>query len=267
MPKRFKDYIALPKENGYQSLHTTVVGLFPELRSQPTEIQIRTSAMHEQAEHGVAAHFAYSETGKSKAATDLYWVETIKGIIDENKEGGEFMSDMRVSVFTDQIFVFTPKGDIVTLPRGATPVDFAYNIHSDIGNTLSIAKVNGKIVPLDYQLRSGESVSVVRDKNSKPKPIWLSFVATAKAKDHIRQFINREERGLFIDKGRTILNSYLEKHYGKGLDKELSILRIIDGVTLDTKQKEDILVQIGNLSRKPSSVLKNIKDSIVNEIL
>lgn len=200
MPKRFKDYIALPKENGYQSLHTTVVGLFPELRSQPTEIQIRTAEMHEQAENGVAAHFAYSESGKSKNATDSYWVKTIKNIIDQNKSGGEFMTDMKINVFSDQIFVFTPKGDIVTLPKGSTPIDFAYHIHSDIGNSLSIAKVNGKIVPLDYELHNGESVSVVRDKNKKPKPIWLSFVKTSKAREYIRQFINREERDYFIDK-------------------------------------------------------------------
>ena len=267
MPKRFKDYIALPKENGYQSLHTTVVGLFPELRSQPTEIQIRTEAMHEHAEHGVAAHFTYSETGKSGMSKDSYWVETIKDILDDGKDGGEFMSDMSVNVFADQIFVFTPKGDIITLPRGATPVDFAYHIHSDIGNTIAVAKVNGKVVPLDYQLHNGESISIVRDKNNKPKPIWLSFVATSKAREYIRQYINREEREFFITKGRDILNAYLEKNYGKGLDKELSILKNVDGAVLDTKQKEDILVQIGNLSRKPSSVLKVISDHIISEVL
>ena len=202
MPKRFKDYIALPKENGYQSLHTTVVGLFPELRSQPTEIQIRTTEMHEQAEHGVAAHFAYSETGKSKIAKDSYWVETIKEIISDNqdKESQAFMSDMKMNVFNDQIFVFTPKGQVINLPRSSTPIDFAYSIHSDIGNTVAIAKVNGKVVPLDYQLHNGESVSIICDKNNKPKPIWLSFVATSKAKEYIRQFLNREEREIFIDK-------------------------------------------------------------------
>lgn len=267
MPKRFKDYIALPKENGYQSLHTTVVGLFPELRSQPTEIQIRTQSMHEQAEVGVAAHFAYSETGKSKIAKDSYWVETIKNIISENKIWQEFMSDMKVNVFDDQIFVFTPKWEVITLPRGSTPIDFAYSIHSDLGNNLAIAKVNWKVVPLDYQLHNGESISIIRDKNNRPKPIWLSFVKTAKAREYIRQFINREERELFIDKGRKILDSYLEKNYWKWLDKEMSILKVVDGNVLDTKQKEDILVQLGNLSRKPSSLLKSIHDVYINEIL
>lgn len=200
MPKRFKDYIALPKENGYQSLHTTVMGLFPELRKQPTEIQIRTEKMHDQAENGVAAHFAYSESGKSGIAQDSYWVNSIKNILSENKESGEFMSDMKVNIFSDQIFVFTPKGDVINLPKGSTPIDFAYSIHSDIGNTISIAKADGKIVPLDYQLKNGEVVSIIRDKNKKPRPIWLSSVATSKAREYIRQFINREERDFFVDK-------------------------------------------------------------------
>ncbi len=117
MPKRFKDYIALPKENGYQSLHTTVVGLFPDLRSQPTEIQIRTREMHLQAEVGVAAHFEYSETGTSHKSKDSYWVQTIKGIVDTDNAGGEFMHEMKMNVFEDQIFIFTPRGDIITLPK------------------------------------------------------------------------------------------------------------------------------------------------------
>ncbi len=117
MPKRFKDYIALPKENRYQSLHTTVVGLFPEVRSQPTEIQIRTPEMHLQAEIGIAAHFEYSESGSSKNSKDSYWVQTIKEIVNHGLDGGDFMKEMHMNVFSDQIFVFTPKGDIITLPK------------------------------------------------------------------------------------------------------------------------------------------------------
>lgn len=110
------------------------------------------------------------------------------------------MSEMRVSVFSDQIFVFTPKGDIITLPKGSTPIDFAYAIHSNLGNKLAIAKINGQVVPLDYQLHNGESIQIVTDQNKKPNPIWLSFIQTSKAKEHIRQFINREERSFFIEK-------------------------------------------------------------------
>ena len=263
MPKRFKDYIALPKENGYQSLHTTVVGLFPDLRSQPTEIQIRTVEMHRQAEVWVAAHFEYSETGKSQKSKDSYWVQTIKWIVDADQAGGEFMHEMKMNVFEDQIFVFTPRGDIITLPKGSTPIDFAYSIHSNLGNTVTIAKVNGHVVPLDYQLHNGESIEIITDKDRKPKPIWLSFVATAKAKEYIRQFINREERSFFIEKWRTILNAYLTKNYAHGLDKELSILRNVDSHDLDMKDREDVLVQLGNLSRKPTSILRVIHDEII----
>lgn len=267
MPKRFKDYIALPKENRYQSLHTTVVGLFPEVRSQPTEIQIRTPEMHLQAEIGIAAHFEYSETGTSKNSKDSYWVQTIKEIVGHGLDGWEFMKEMHMNVFSDQIFVFTPKGDIVTLPKWATPVDFAYAIHSRIGNELAIAKMNGQVIPLDYELKNGESIQIVTDKNRKPNPTWLSIAKTPKAREHIRQFINSEERSYFIEKGRSILNSYLEKNYGKWLDKDFSILKYMDGKTLDTKQKEDVLVQLGNLSRKPVSIVKALSDTIIKEAL
>lgn len=267
MPKRFKDYIALPKENWYQSLHTTVVGLFGNVRSQPTEIQIRTESMHRQAEIWVAAHFEYSESGRSGKSRDSYWVETIKNIALSGDESGVFMNEMKVNVFADQIFVFTPKWDIVTLPKWATPVDFAYSIHSNLGNQLTMAKVNGQVVPLDYQLHNGESVQVITDIHKKPKPIWLSFVKTPKAREYIRQFINREEREYFVEKWRAILAAYLQKNYDYSLDKELSILRNIDGNELDTKKKEDALVQLGNLSRKPSSILRAIHDEIIESEL
>lgn len=267
MPKRFKDYIALPKENGYQSLHTTVVWLFPEVRSQPTEIQIRTPEMHRQAEIWVAAHFDYSEVGKSHNSKDSYWVQTIKSILETSDETWQFMSEMKINVFEDQIFVFTPKGDIITLPKGSTPIDFAYAIHSNLGNKLTIAKVNGQVVPLDYVLHNGESVQIVTDIHKKPNPIWLSFVQTTKAREHIRQFINREERSFFIEKGREILAVYLKKNYDHELDKELSLLKNLDWHILDTKQREDVLVQLGNLSRKPSSILRAVHDLTIRDQL
>ena len=266
MPKRFKDYIALPKENGYQSLHTTVVGLFPEVRSQPTEIQIRTPEMHIQAEIGVAAHFEYAEKWASVQSKDSYWVQTIKNIVETNLEWGDFMRNMNMSVFSDQIFVFTPKGDIITLPKWATPIDFAYAIHTRLGDELTIAKVNGQVVPLDYTLHNGESISIVTDIHRKPNPTWLSFVKTQKARDHIRQSINREERWFFIEKWRFILNAYLERNYGKWLDKDFSLLKIVDGKSLDSKQKEDILVQIGNLSRKATSLMRSLNDVTIKEV-
>ncbi|MDD2487056.1 MAG: RelA/SpoT family protein [Candidatus Gracilibacteria bacterium] len=263
IPKRFKDYIALPKENGYQSLHTTVMGILRELRSQPTEIQIRTKDMHIQAEIGVAAHFEYSESGKSKIAKDIYWVSEIKNIVELNQEKGdaEFMSSMKIGLFDDRIFVFTPKGDVINLPKGSTPVDFAYSIHSDLGNHIAIAKVNGKVVHLDYELNNGDRIDIVIDKNRQPLITWLSFVKTSRAKEVIKSYINKTNREELIEKGKFILNSFLQKNYGIFLDKDLSILKNIDGKILDTKEKEDVIVQIGNLSRRPSSVIRGILEN------
>lgn len=263
IPMKFKDYIALPKENWYQSLHTTVVWVLKELwsaRIHPTEIQIRTQEMHLQAEIWVAAHFEYSETWQSKIAKDIYWVSEIKKIVDQSKEqeDTEFMSSMKLGLFDDRIFVFSPKWDVINLTKGSTPVDFAYSIHSDIGNHLSMAKINGKIVPLDYELKNWESVEIIIDKNKKPLITWLSFVKTAKAREVIKSFINKSNRVELIEKGKLILNSYLQKNYWISLDKELSILKNVDGKVLDTKDKEDILVQIWNLSRKPVTIVRSI---------
>jgi len=199
VPNRFKDYIALPKENGYQSLHTTVVGMFHEFRSQPTEIQIRTLTMHHQAEIGVAAHFAYSETGESKTAKDTYWAAELKEILN-NSEDSDFMTQMKIGVFDDRIFAFTPKGQIQVLPRGSTPIDFAYSIHSDLGDHIIVARVNGRVVPLDYELHNGESVEVVIDKNKFPNITWLSFVKTTRARECIKAYSNRVNRSELIEK-------------------------------------------------------------------
>ena len=255
VPKRFKDYIALPKPNGYQSLHTTVLGLIQDFRKLPTEIQIRTMAMHKQAEIGVAAHFEYSEIGKSVFAQDIDWVKDLKELLEKSSDS-DLIFDMKTNVFDDRIFVFTPKGAVINLPKGSTPVDFAYAIHSELGNQLSIAKVNERVVPLDYFLHNGDRIEIVTEKNKRPSVTWLSFVKTTRAKEVIRSQINKEQHDVLIEKGKSMLSSYLEKHFGKKLDKEMSILKNVDGRVLDTKGKEEILLQIGNLSRKPSSVVR-----------
>ncbi len=199
VPKRFKDYIALPKPNGYQSLHTTVLGLLPEFRQLPTEIQIRTQDMHRQAEMGVAAHFEYKETGSNQIAQDVYWVKELKALIDKI-EDGDFMGEMKTNVFDDRIFVFTPKGAVINLPRESTPVDFAYAIHSELGNHLMIARVNGKVAPMDSILHNGDRIEIVTDKNRSPSVTWLSFVKTSRAKEVIRSYINGEQRETLIEK-------------------------------------------------------------------
>lgn len=216
--------------------------------------------MHRQAEIGVAAHFEYSEVGKSRIAKDVYWVSELKEILEKSGDG-ELMDEMKITLFNDRIFVFTPKGAVINLSRGSTPIDFAYSIHSDLGNHLAFAKANGKVVTLDYELKNGDRVEIITDKSRKPSVTWLSFVKTTRAREVIKAYINREQRDDILEKGRAIINSYLQKHFGKVLDKDMSLLKVIDGRELDTRGKEDLLVQIGNLSRKPSSVIRAIREA------
>jgi len=181
LPGLIKDYISMPKPNGYQSLHTTI---FCE-GGKIVEIQIRTPEMHEHAENGIAAHWAYSESGKKtgvKASQqDIQWVNDLKKFL-KNLKTGESLSDLKIDFFNNRIFVFTPKGEIKDLPEGATPIDFAYAIHTDLGNMTRGAQVNGKIVTLDSELRSGDVVEILKSKNAKPSLDWFRFVKTAHAK-------------------------------------------------------------------------------------
>ena len=192
LPNRIKDYIALPKPNGYRSLHTTVFCLDNRI----TEIQIRTKEMHEEAENGIAAHWLYeqvkdlkdylekkSPTGDKK---ELHWVEQLRNWQQEFSNPDEFLESLKIDFFKDRIFTITPKGEVIDLPAGVTPVDFAYQIHSQIGDTCVGAKVNGKIVPLDYELKSSDIVEILTQKNKKPSESWLSFVKTGHARNCIR---------------------------------------------------------------------------------
>ena len=176
LPKRFKDYIALPKENGYQSLHTTVVWLISSNRTQPTEIQIRTREMHEHAEIWVAAHFEYSEKGGSVIANDVVWVREIKNILERWEDNTAFFNEMKTQVFDDQIFVFTPKGKVITLPRWASAIDFAYHIHSDVGNHLAFVHINGRNAPIDQPLTNGDVIEIITDSKRQASINWLSLV-------------------------------------------------------------------------------------------
>ena len=187
LPGLIKDYIALPKPNGYQSLHTTI---FCE-KGRIVEIQIRTEHMHDYAENGIAAHWAYSESGKTKPiaanAKEVEWVTQLKKFLEESKTG-EGLANLKIDFFKNRIFAFTPKGDVKDLPEGATPIDFAYAIHTDLGHTTRGAKVNDKIVPLDYELRNGDVVEIMRSKEKKPSFDWLKMVKTALAKKSINSW-------------------------------------------------------------------------------
>jgi len=210
IPGRFKDYIAMPKSNMYQSLHTTVIG--PQ--GEPFEIQIRTWEMHRVAEYGIAAHWQYKETGSSIPTTDerIAWLRQLLEWQKDTDDAQEYMDNLRIDLFDDEVFVFTPKGDVKNLPKGSTPVDFAYAVHSEVGHKCTGAKVNGRIVPLDYKLKNGDIVEILTSKTiGGPSRDWLAFVKTSKARNRIRQWVKEEQKRESILKGRELLERELRK--------------------------------------------------------
>ena len=203
VPGRFKDFISTPKPNGYQSLHTGVIG--PE--KQRIEIQIRTPEMHEVADFGVAAHWRYKQGGGAGPVDgrQYRWLRELLDILEHAAGPEEFLEHTKLEMFQDQVFCFTPKGDLIALPRGATPVDFAYAVHSEVGNTCVGAKINGRHMPLRTQLHNGDQVEVVTSRAQTPSPTWERFVVTGKARACIRRFIRTQQRAQYVDLGRAIL--------------------------------------------------------------
>ncbi|MDP2600295.1 MAG: bifunctional (p)ppGpp synthetase/guanosine-3',5'-bis(diphosphate) 3'-pyrophosphohydrolase [Deltaproteobacteria bacterium] len=211
IPGRFKDYIAMPKANNYQSLHTTVIG--PE--GERVEFQIRTREMHEIAEHGIAAHWKYKEgklAGETKDEMKFRWIRRLLEWQSELKDPAEFLDTVKLDLFADDVYVFTPKGELKELPRGSTPIDFAYAVHTEVGNACVGARVNGKIVPLSYKLHSGDSVEILTRKDMRPNRDWLQFVKTSKAKAKVRQFLKLEEHTQSKQVGWELLEQACQKH-------------------------------------------------------
>lgn len=258
LPLRFKDYIATPKPNLYQSLHTTVIGPHGE----PFEIQIRTWEMHRTAEFGVAAHWIYKE-GRTDKEFDrkLQWLRSLLEWQQEMRDAREFVESVKVDIFADQVFVFSPKGDVFNLPAQATPLDFAFAIHSDVGYRCVGAKVNGKIVPLDSELKNGDVVEILTSKQSPgPSVDWLKIVKTASAKNKIRQFFKRERREENLARGREMLRSEIQK---TGVEPhELLRDEWLEEVCkrCSVKDVEDLYVAVGIGSLAATSVVSRLRE-------
>ncbi|MEQ8397039.1 bifunctional (p)ppGpp synthetase/guanosine-3',5'-bis(diphosphate) 3'-pyrophosphohydrolase [Thalassobaculum sp.] len=201
VPGRFKDYISTPKPNGYRSLHTGVFG--PQ--RQRIEIQIRTADMHRVAELGVAAHWSYKQGAGASEGRQYRWIRELLDILEQAAGPEEFLEHTKLEMYLDQVFCFTPKGDLIALPQGSVPIDFAYAVHSEIGDTCVGAKINGRLVPLQTQLKNGDQVEVATSKNSTPSPTWEQFVVTGKAKARIRRFVRLKRRQQFSDLGKAML--------------------------------------------------------------
>ncbi|MPZ88832.1 MAG: RelA/SpoT family protein [Nitriliruptorales bacterium] len=262
IPGRFKDYIAMPKFNLYQSLHTTVVG--PE--GKAIEVQIRTWAMHRTAEYGIAAHWKYKQTGRIDES-EAQWLSQMLSMQSETKDSGEFMQNMRLDLYKDEVFVFTPRGDVIALPRGSTPVDFAYAVHTEVGHRTVGARINGRLVALEYELRNGETVEILtsRAPTAGPSRDWLEFVGSSRAKSKIRQRFSRERREDAIEKGHDELQRALVK---LGLSwKRLASSAELKAVASDLGQKslDDLARAVGDGRMSAQSVAQQLASAIADE--
>ena len=244
LPYRFKDYIAMPKPNNYQSLHTTVIGT----RGQPVEIQIRTWDMHHIAEYGVAAHWRYKEGRASQKATGfdekMGWLRNLLEWQDTSNPQ-EFVNALKLDAFSDEVFVFTPRGDVIDLPQGAIPIDFAYRIHTDVGHRCVGAKVNGKIVPLDYALKNGDIVEVITSKTGKPSLDWLKIVGSSESRSKIRNWFKKENREENIEKGSAALEKECKRlgHDWKLVSHSGRIAKVDKQMNAGTE--DDLLAAVG----------------------
>jgi len=263
IPGRFKDYIAMPKQNMYQSIHTTVIGS----KGEPFEIQIRTWDMHRTAEYGIAAHWRYKEgkTGDKDFEKKLAWLRQMLEWQQELRDAREFMESIKIDLFTDSVYVFTPKGDVIELPSGSVPIDFAYRVHTQVGHWCIGAKINGKIVPLDYKLANGDIVEILTLKGSGPSRDWLNIVKTSQAKNRIRQWFKKEKREENLIRGRELLEKEIKK-YGYEISAILKPEKLAEAAKrFNYLSADDLLVAVGDGILSPVQVLTKIKEDFKKE--
>lgn len=260
--QRFKDYIAIPKANGYQSLHTTLFGPY----GVPIEIQIRTEEMHKMAENGIAAHWLYKSEKKVFGDAQSRAREWLKGIleIDENSKNSlEFIEDVKVDLFPDEVYVFTPKGQIIELPAGATPVDYAYAIHSDIGNTCVAVKLDKRLAPLSTTLVSGQQVEIITAPGARPNSAWLNFIVTAKARSRIKHYLKKQQRDESIELGKRLLSKALHA-YGLHLEQIADNFLQQVAFTSRLENANELYEEVGIGNRPALLVAKQIAQSLGN---
>lgn len=262
IPGRFKDYIGLPKPNRYQSLHTVVIGTW----GRPVEVQIRTVEMHHIAEYGIAAHWKYKETGSLSnlrmSADDekFTWLRQLLDWQSEFKDAQEYLENVKDNLFADDVYVFTPNGDVVSLSRGATPVDFAYRIHTEIGNHCAGARINDRIVPLETPLQNGDIVEIITQKNAHPSLDWLNFVVTTGARNRIRQWYKRSHRENNVERGRDMLEKELGKKGFEALLKSEPMQMTAD--RCNYHGVEDLLAGLGYGEVTLNLVLNRLREAI-----
>jgi GTP pyrophosphokinase len=263
VPGRFKDYVAMPKFNMYQSLHTTVIGP----AGRPLEIQIRTEEMHRTAEYGIAAHWRYKEGGRSDDTFDerLAWLRQMLEWQTELKDPREFMEALKIDLFEDEVFVFTPKGDVVSLRKGSTPIDFAYAIHTEVGHRCVGAKVNGSIVPLDHELEMGDRVEILTSKNASPSRDWLNIVRTSSARSKIRSYFSRASREDDVEHGKDELVKVLRKQ-GLGISVG-SLGKALDPIAkeMNLQEADDLLASIGAGKTSPKAIVTKLIKALTKE--
>lgn len=247
---RFKDYISTPKSNGYQSLHTGVT--LREPRNQKIEVQIRTAEMHDVADNGVAAHWLYKQGNASRADVRRFrWVQDLLEILDNSQAADDFLENTKLELYQDQVFCFTPKGQLIQLPRGATPVDFAYAVHSQVGDTCVGARVNGRLMPLRHELQNGDQVEIMTARGGTPSPAWERFVVTGKARARIRRYVAQQQRQTYIDQGRAALAKAFRQDGVDGSE------RVLEGALKHFKAAglDDLYAAVGQGNVGPKDVV------------